>query len=380
MRLKIWLFLVLCGVLGGSAMSATAAEPIKIAALFNLTGPMAAIDVPGLKGAQLKARMLNQAGGLLQGRQVQVMALDTRSDLKAAAAKAQVVLAQGVAAGLGYGDTDYAMAVAPYFQAQGVPFLTSGATHPDLPQWVGDGLFMAAFGDDAQARAMADFARRRLHSRQAVVWTDNAMDFAKALARFFKQSYGQAGGRIIQEDFFQTGKKDFSELIARLKELRPQPDLIFVAAGPEDAAQAVQQLRAAGISLPIAGGDSFDSPLMLKAAGAHEVFFSTHFSSQQKQPGVQAFINAYRKEYGVEPDAFAALGFDALGLLADAIRRAGSTEPSALRRALAATRNYAGVTGEISYTSASRVPRKPVTIMEVTRGRFREAQVLRPQP
>jgi len=369
------LLLLVAGLLlAGSGSAGGAGESIKIGALYNLTGDMAPIDAPALKGVRLKAKLLNQAGGLLPDRLVEVVELDTRTDMKAATAGAREVLTRGVAAGVGYGDTDFVLAAAPLFQQEGVPFVTSGATLPDLPQRVGNCLFMAAFGDDAQGAAIADFAYTRLQARNAALWTDETMDFARALARFFRQSFTPAGGKIIFEGFFSS-PKDFPGLIAKLQALRARPDLIFIAAGPEAAALAVKQLREAGVAIPIAGGDSFDSESLISVPGpklAHNIYFATHSFRGETRPEVLSFIKAYRQEYGHPPEnAFAALGFDAMGLIADAIKRAGTASPPAIRQALSKTKSFPGITGNIAFTRPSQAPAKPVSVIGIQQGRFR---------
>jgi branched-chain amino acid transport system substrate-binding protein len=333
---------------------------------------MAPIDGPALKGVRLQAKLINRNGGLLQNRAVEVVEFDTRTELKAAAAAARELLSQGVVAAIGYGDTDYVLAAAPAFQERGLPFVTSGATLPDLPARVGNVLFMAAFGDDDQAAAIAKFLYSRLQTRRAVLWTDENMAFAGVLAKFFRQNFSQSGGKIIQEEFFSS-PRDFPGLIAKFLAAPARPDLIFVAAGPEVAALAVKQLREAAIAVPIAGGDSFDSDALIRVPGpnlAHDLYFATHSFRGETRPEVRSFIKAYRQEYGHPPeDAFAALGFDAMGMLADAIKRAGATAPRPLCQALAQTQNYPGVTGNISYRP-DRSPLKPVAIIGVRQGRF----------
>jgi len=372
MQNKMLLLLALGLLLAGSVSTSGAGEPIKIGALYNLTGDMAPIDGPAMKGVRLQAKLLNKAGGLLQNCRVEVVGIDTRTDLQAAAAAARKILSPGVVAGIGYGDTDFVLAAAPPFQDRGVPFVTSGATLPDLPARVGNFLFMAAFGDDDQAAAIAEFSYTRLRARRAVIWTDETMDFARTLAKFFRQDFSQSGGKIIQEEFFSS-PQDFPGLIAKLQAARVRPDLIFVAAGPEVSAQAVKQIRGAAIAVPIAGGDSFDSDSLIRVPGpklAHNVYFATHSFQGETRPEVRFFDAAYRQEYGHAPEnAFAALGFDALGMIADAIQRAGTTAPLSLCQALAQTKNYPGVTGNISYRP-SRAPAKPVSIIEVRQGRF----------
>lgn len=351
---------------------ASAAEPVRIAALYNLTGGMASIDAPALDGAKLAARHVNDAGGLLGGRPIELVAIDTKTDVKAAAAGAEKALTQGVVAGIGYGDTNFVMAAAPLFQAKGIPFVTSGATHPMLPTWIGDCLFMTAFGDDDQAYAIADYALDTLKTANIAVLTDTAMDFTKALAAFFTERATKRGGKIVLEDAFAGGDTDFSAQVNRLQAANPRPDAVFVAAVPAEAGLIVKQIRAAGLSLPILSGDGFDTELVTSIPGpelAENVFFATHTFRGDARPEVAAFVAAYREFYGRDPEsAFAALGYDAVNLLSDAIRRAGSTDPAALRKALIATRGFKAVTGTISYGRLSGVPIKPVSIIGVHHG------------
>jgi branched-chain amino acid transport system substrate-binding protein len=361
-------------LLGCFAMASTAAESIKLGALYNLTGGMSSIDAPALNGAKLKAKLINESGGLLGGRKLEVIGIDTKTDQKAAATGAKRALAAGVVAGLGYGDTTFVMAAAPLFQAKGIPFVTSGATHPELPKWVGDCMFMTPFGDDDQSFAIAEFTYNKLNVRKVVVWTDNSMDFTKALSKFFKQRFSELGGEMVLEDFFMMGDKDFSAQIARLKAASPKPDAVFISAIPNEAGLTVKQIREAGLTLPIVSGDGFDTELVTTVPGpklADDVYFSTHTYREDKRPEVLAFVEAYEKEYGRPPEnAFAPLGFDAVGLIADGIQRAETTEKSALRDALAATRGYKAVTGEISYTRPSGVPMKAVAIIGVKNGEY----------
>ncbi|MBA7619361.1 Leu/Ile/Val-binding protein [subsurface metagenome] len=360
--------------LGGGTKKVDVEEPIKLGALYNLTGGMSSIDAPALNGAKLKAKLINEAGGLLGGRMVEVVGIDTKTDQKATATGAKKALSMKVVAGLGYGDTTFVMASAPLFQEKGIPFVTSGATHPELPKWVGNCMFMTPFGDDDQSFAIADFSYNKLKAQKVVVWTDNSMDFTKALSKFYKQRFKELGGQIILEDFFMMGDKDFSAQISRLKNVSPKPDAVFISAIPNEAGLTVKQIREAGLTLPIVSGDGFDTELVTTVPGpklANDVYFSTHTYREDNRPEVLEFIEEYEKEYGRPPEnAFAPLGFDAVGLICNAIEKAGTTEKDALRKALSETMGYQAVTGEISYTRPSGVPMKAVAIIGVKNGKY----------
>lgn len=375
---------LLAGALALSAglLSAQAQEPIKVAALYALTGGLSSLDGPSLKGAQLHVDQINAAGGVL-GRPLELVVYDTRTDQQVTATTAQQAVSEGVVAGFGQSDTTFVMSAAPTFQEAGIPFVTSGATHPMLPTWVGDYMFMTAFGDDDQSYAIADYAYDTMGLRRVYVWTDNSMDFTRALTAFFKERFIERGGEIIDEDFFMMGDTDFSAQIARLEAVDPAPDGVFISAIPSEAGLSVRQIREAGITMPIVSGDGFDTQLVATVPGpelANDVFFSTHTYLADDRPEVQSFIDAYTEFHGNPPEnSFAPLGYDAIGLIVNAIERAGSDDPAAIRDALAATRDYPAVTGTISYVRDNMVPPKPVSIVSVQGAKFNVETIWRPE-
>ncbi len=371
------------GLAVGTAGSAGAQESVKIVALYNLTGGMSSIDAPSLNGARLMAKLVNDAGGVLGGKKIEIIAIDTKTDQQETAKAAQKALSMDIIAGIGYGDTTFVMAAAPQFQEKGIPFVTSGATHPMLPTWVGDYMFMTAFGDDDQSFAIADYTYDKLGARRVFMWTDQSMDFTKALSKFFSERFLARGGEIMQQDSFMMGDTDFSAQIARLQAADPKPDAVFISAIPGEAGLSVKQIRESGLSMPIVSGDGFDTELVSTVPGpklANDVYFSTHTYRADDRKEVTDFVAAYQKEYGRDPEnAFAPLGFDAVGLIVNALNKANSAEPAKLRDALAATRGYKAVTGEISYTRANMVPPKPVAIVGVQEGKFELLETWNPK-
>ncbi|HTN95888.1 MAG TPA: ABC transporter substrate-binding protein [Nordella sp.] len=370
---------VASGLMMGTAL---AQEVLKIGALYNLTGGMSSLDGPSLKGAQLAVKQINDTGGLL-GKKIELIAPDGKTDQQETAKAAQRVLSEGVIAGIGQSDTTFVMAGAPLFQEKGIPFVTSGATHPELPQWVGNFMFMTPFGDDDQSFAIADYTFDKLKAKRIAVWTDNSMDFTKALSKFFIQRFKERGGEIVGEDAFMMGDTNFSAQIARLAALDPKPDAVFISAIPSEAGLSVKQIREQGIKIPIVSGDGFDTELVASVPGpdlANDVYFSTHTYRGDDRPEVTKFIADYKAEYGIDPEnAFAPLGYDALMLVADAVKRANSAEPAKIRDALAETRGFKAVTGEISYTRPSMVPPKPVAIVSVKGGKYAVEEIWKPK-
>jgi branched-chain amino acid transport system substrate-binding protein len=349
----------------------SAPEPIRIGAVFSETGGLASIGAPGLAGMRLAAAEINANGGVL-GRRVTLVAADSRSRPAAAArAVRRLIDEERVVALGGLNDSTLALAAGPVAQRAGIPFVSAGATLPTLPRRIGDAFFMAAFGDDAQALAVADVARTDLRARSALILVDRGSDFTRALARFFRRRFVARGGTVLGQLSYAPGQRTFAHEMARIRAGRPA-EVLFFSALPSEAGRLTREARAAGLMQPILSGDGFDTPLVGRVAGklADNVYYATHVALDSAAPRVRQFVAAYRKRYRHSPEnAFTALGYDTMRLLADAIRRSARTEPAAIRDALAATRGFAMVTGTISYAPGRRIPFKPVTIVRVQNGR-----------
>jgi branched-chain amino acid transport system substrate-binding protein len=374
------------GLAWGAALAAGAAEPaIRVGALYNLTGGQSSLDQPSWQGAQLAAREVNAAGGVL-GRPLELVLADGRTDPAAVEAAALKLVGQErVAVLVGLSDSTFALRAGPIAQKAGVAFVTSGATLPSLPETVGDGMFLACFGDNVQAQAAARFAAEERGWATAWILTDEAADFTRALSGFFRAAYVRLAGpdAIRGEATYRTGAADVSGAVAALKALTPAPAVLFVSALPEDAGRLVKQIREAGLETPILSGDGFDTPRLAEMAGpaARQVYFATHVALDNPDPRVQAFVKAYEAAWGGKPaEAFAALGYDTVRLVAAAIEKAGSAEPAANRQAMAGLDGFAGVTGAIRYADGRRVPHKSVTIMRLSEGKPCFERIVPPPP
>jgi len=230
-------------------------------------------------------------------------------------------------------------------------------------------MFLACFGDNVQAAAGAEFLKNELKAKNVYLLSDNSTEYTTLLAAYFKQAFEHGGGTLVGEDNYKSGDKSFTAQITKLKALPAKPDALYISAMPDDIGLIVKQMRQSGVMQPIVGGDGYDTPLLISVggAGANNVFYSTHaFMSPDGTPGIKKFYDDYQKAYGTPPDnAFAALGYDTLGLVAEAIKRAGSADPAKIRDALATTKDYKGITGAISYRPDVRVPDKTVSLIGV---------------
>ena len=375
MKNKLFVFVLLLALLsacGGPAASKT----INIGGTYNLTGAMASLDVPASHGSLLAVKEINAAGGVL-GMQIKFILYDGKTDSATNGNIAtQLINSDKVVAIVGNTDSDSALAIGPIAQKAGIPYLTAGATSPKLPDQVGDYMFLAPFGDNVQAAAGAEFMFNKLNCKTAWRFWDKGAEYTTLLAKYWQTRFEELGGKVVLDDTYTQGDTDFSAQITRLKALSPQPDCMYVAAlQASDAGAIAKQLRDAGITLPMVGGDGYDGPELVGVGGkgAENVYFTTHafISADKGSDKMKAFIAAYNKEYGTNPEsAFAALGYDAVYLMVDAIKRANSTDPKAIRDALAVTQGFSGVTGTVTYQPGIRVPQKSVTIIAIVNGQY----------
>lgn len=359
------------GTSGGGGAASN--EPIKIGGGFALTGDESALDLPAANGAKLAAKEINAAGGV-SGRQVDLIVHDSqyKMDVTAQIAK-QFVEEDKVNSVIGFTDTDSVLAAGPTIQAAGLPFITAGATSPKIPSQVGDKMFLACFGDNVQAAVGAEYGFKNFGKNAYLLW-DKGVEYTTLLGGYFKARYTELGGTLVLEDQYDDKATDFSAQIAKIKALPTQPDFYFISAMPYNVGPVVKQFRDAGLTGPIIGGDGYDTPDLVSVAGpaAENVFFTTHalMDAQGGTDGIKKFMTAYNKEYGHDPEnAFAALGYDTMYLIADAIKRAGSTDPAAITKAIKETKNFPGITGSITFGD-SNVPQKGVTVIAIKDGKF----------
>jgi branched-chain amino acid transport system substrate-binding protein len=358
----------------GASGSAAAGGTIKLGGGFALTGDESALDLPAANGAKLAVKEINAAGGV-NGSQIDFIVHDSqyKMDVTAQTAK-QFVEQDKVPLFIGYTDTDSVLASGPTFQAASIPFITVGATSPKIPSQVGDMMFLACFGDNVQAAVGAEYSYNTFGHNAYFLW-DKGVEYTTLLGGYFKSRFTELGGTIALEDSYDDKATDFSAQITKIKALSPQPDFYYVAAMPYNIGPLVKQFRDAGITGPIVGGDGYDTPDLVKVAGAaaDNVYFTTHalMDATGGTDGIKKFITDYKAEYGNDPEnAFAALGYDTVYLMVDAIKRAGSTDSAAVKSAIEATKDFPGITGKITFSADSHVPQKGVTVIAVKGGKF----------
>ena len=382
---KITSFLAICFMLWGliAGCGTSSAKPIKIGAIYNLEGSQASLDTPSVEGVKLALKELN-SNGVILGRKLKLVLYDGKSDFATInKAARQLVEKDKVSLIIGFSDTDMVLAGASIAASSGVVFITSGATSPKLPEQVKDYLFLACFGDNVQASAGAEYAYNTLNLKTAALLVDSQMEYTVLLGKYFTERYVELGGQVVLQDTYYGGINNYSIQVEHIKALNEMPDMLYIAAGPDDIGAIVKQFRESGINVPVFGGDAYDTPLLAEIAGryANDVYFTTHVFLDENSSieRVKQFVSAYKKEYGKLPEnSFTALGYDTVMLAADAIQRAGSEDTNSIVSALLNTRNLQLVTGSISFENGSRIPQKSVSIVSVKEGRLALEAVVTP--
>jgi len=365
-----------------TAPVAAGGKTVKIGFPYGITGDLSSIESEAAKGSQLAVKEINAAGGI-NGMQIEPFYADTKSDITTATnVVTQMVESNKVDALVGLTDTSYMLATGPVAQKAGVPFMDVGGTAPVITS-VGDYIFMLPFGDNTQAAATAEFTYGKKGWRNAAMLMDTEWDYTKFLAKYFIARFTEQGGKMLLEDTYKGGDKDFSAQMTKIKNLQPQPDFVFSSSNPDDIGTIVKQARDQGVMLPIVGGDGYDTPLLLEIPGPERsanVFFSTHLGIYGDDPTAVKFRDAFKKEFNAEPQSvFAALGYDGVNLVADAMKRAGGIDHKAVRDALAATKGWKGASGEITYPAGDRIPSKSVALIEVNSNKFNLLNVVVPE-
>jgi branched-chain amino acid transport system substrate-binding protein len=357
--------------------AALAQETIKIGQYASLTGKEAAFGTSSDNGTKLAVEEANAAGGVL-GRQIELVTEDNQSKQgESATIVKKLIFRDKVVGILGEVASSRSLEAAPICQAFKVPMVSPSSTNPKVTQ-IGNYIFRVCFIDPFQGTVMAKFAKETLKIHRVALLTSVSSAYSVGLSRYFKERFLADGGEIAIEQKFAEGDKDFNAQLTAIK--AANVDGIFVPGYYTEAALIARQARELEMTMPLFGGDGWEAPELLLIGGTavEGCYYSTHYSPQVDTPIVRAFVAKYGARYdGKVPDAMAALGYDSAGVLIDAIRRAGSTEPAAIRAALATTTGYEGVSGTTTMDK-DRNPTKSAVVIEVKDGKFKFVQSVSP--
>ena len=360
------------------ALALRAQDTIKVGEYASLTGKEASFGQQSHKGLTLAIEELNAAGGVL-GKKLELITEDNQTKPgESATAVKKLISRDKVVALIGEVASGRSLEAAPIAQAAKIPMIAPAATNPKVTQ-TGNYIFRVCFIDPFQGTVMAKFAQTDLKAKKVAVLSSVSNAYSVGLAKFFKETFTANGGIIVSEKNFSEGDKDFRAQLTAVK--AAGADAVFVPSYYTEAALIARQARDLGLNVPFFGGDGWVADQLLEIGGEalNGCYYSTHFSPENQDPVVQAFVKKFKARWGANenPDAFAALGYDAAYVLVDAIKRAGSTEGPKLRNALAATKNFSGVTG-VTNIDANRDASKPAAIIAIKNGKLEFLKTVAP--
>jgi branched-chain amino acid transport system substrate-binding protein len=354
-----------------------AGDEISIGEYGSLTGTTATFGISTDNAIKMAFEEVNAAGGVI-GKKLKLFVEDDQSKPEeAATAVTKLVNQNHVVALLGEVSSSRSLAAAPIAQAAEIPMVSPSSTNPRVTQ-VGDFIFRVCFTDPFQGAVMAKFANDTLKLKRVAILVDVRNDYSVGLQTFFRQNFKQLGGEVVAEQSYSEGDSDFHAQLTQIKAVNPEA--IYVPGYYTEVGTIARQARELGITAPLLGGDGWDSPKLWEIGGEalNGSYFSNHYSTDDPSPVVQKFVSDYKKKYDALPDALAALGYDAAKILVDAISRAGSTDGVKVRDALAATRDFQGVTGTVTINK-DRNAVKPAVILKVENGKFTLVETIKPE-
>jgi branched-chain amino acid transport system substrate-binding protein len=351
---------------------------IQIGLIAELTGDIAAIGASCKNAAEMKVSEISDKGGIDVGGKkynLKLVIEDSASKPDQAVAAAQRLITHDtVVALVGPNASLGAVPVADVAEAASVPMVSPWSTAPKTTQdsagqpkkWV----FRACFTDAWQGQVLAKFADGYVRAKKAAVLYDPSSEAPKIQAELFKQDFEKTGGTVVAYETFKSGEKDFSAVFAKIK--KAAPDVVFLPGYYNDVALQLPQARKAGLTVPFLGSDNWSAPELLKAAGkqAEGSFYSAHYNPERRNEITGRFVISYKKRFAdAVPDDVAALTYDALGLVVEALGKAGKPDRQAVRDALAGIREYDGVTGKMKFPPGSGDPIKIAVMFKIEGGK-----------
>lgn len=346
--------------------------PIKIGGNFELTGGVAEFGKKGENGTKLAIKEANEAGGVL-GREIQYIGADNKSEAgESTIATTKLVTEDKVVGIIGPMTTGNTLAAIQVVTDNKVPLVTPTGTNSKITVTedgnLNEYLFRACFIDPFQGEVAANFAIDSLNVSSAAIVVDQKGDYSKGLAESFKKTFEAAGKEVVAEEQYVADQDtDFRAILTNIKQ--KNPDVVFVPGYYNEVGMIVKQARDLSMEMAFLGGDGWGTGPIVDIAGPdamNNTFYVDHVAADD--PALADFADAYKAEYDQEADSFAALGYDAAKLLIAGIEKAGSTDPEAIKDALASIEGFEGVSGNITIDPETHNPQKSASILEFKDG------------
>ncbi|HXH92211.1 MAG TPA: ABC transporter substrate-binding protein [Thermoanaerobaculia bacterium] len=366
---------------GGNTTTAAGSGEILIGEYGSMTGAQATFGQSTHNGIMMAADEINAAGGI-NGRKIKVLSEDDQSKQEEAAnAVTKLISQNNVLAILGEVASSASIAAAPICQSNKVPMITPSSTNDEVTR-KGDYIFRICFTDSYQGEYQAVFADQWATAnnkpKSVAMLTDVKSDYSQGLGKVFTAKFTSLGGKMVGTQSYANGDSDFRSQLTAIK--ATNPSLLYVPGYYTDIGQIAIQARDLGITCPLLGGDGWESPKLIEIGGKalEGCFYTNHYFYADPAPVVANFVQKYKERYGQTPDALAALGYDDMKTLADAMKRAGKLDGPSLRDAIAQTKGLTGVTGTITIGPERNAMGKKLVIEEIKNGQLTLAATIDP--
>jgi len=343
------------------------ADELKLGLATAQTGGLAPYDAPVVEGIHIAVDEINAAGGIGGSIMIELTEKDVRSDTAQTSISVQELVDAGSEAIVLPCDADPSIAAAAIVDAAQVPAISTCASSPTLPLIGGDYVFANFPGDNVQATVSASWAFEQGMKSAFILYSPDSQYTTMPL--YFADVMKALGGEILGEATYNIGQPDFSAVATQIAALDPAPDMVMTSAYEPDFPTFIKALRAAGYEGQIIGSDGIDSPTTFGLGNVAEgVVFTTAGHATAGSP-LEAFNALYEEKTGSASETvFNAVGYDLVKVLEAAVMAAGSTEPKAIRDAIANLEDVQGATSLITYRGTTGMPVRQVSLIRVKGG------------
>ncbi len=346
-----------------SLVTVYGAGTIKLGAIQPISGQVSAYGTQTRDAIMLAVSEINAKGGVLGKKIEMVVEDDEASPDKSMNAIKKLVARDKVIGIVGALTSKCSLAITEYAQAKKIIMISPSSTNDTVTD-AGDYIFRACYKDSFQGEVVAQFSYETLKAKRAAILYDITNDYSKGLTTNFTQKFKALGGEIVATETYSTNDKDFNAQLTKIKATKPE--VLFIPDYYSTISLIAKQVRAQGMTIPMVGADGWDEITNNAGDEVLNCYYSNHYSPEANDPEVKNFVKKYEAKYKITPNALAALGYDATYILAEAIQKAGSTQPEKIKAAMMKT-NRKFVTGRIKF-DAKRNPVKSAIMLEIVKG------------
>jgi branched-chain amino acid transport system substrate-binding protein len=351
---------------------------VKIGSASPLTGPQAHIGIDIRNGVQLAVEDLNAKGVEIGGKKVkfELVSEDDEANPTKATTVAQKLVDAKVAAVVGHFNSGASIPASKVYADGGVPQISPSSTNPDYTLKGFKTTFRVVAHDGQQGPTLARFAFNTLKTKNIAV-IDDSTAYGQGLADNFEATAKTLGAKIIAREHTTDKDTDFKAILTKIK--GKKPDLIMFGGIDPQAAPMIKQMKELGIKAAFIGGDGMQTPNFIKLAGdaAEGAMASIPGLPKDQMPGGKTFLEKYKAKFNQDVELFAPMGYDAVFVFVEAMKRAGSAEPAKFLPEIGKT-DYQGVIGPIAFDDKGDLKNGPITIYVVKGGKWEPLEVVKP--